>query len=146
MFGEVGKVTLIDGLPQCHICGKGFRRLLTHVRQAHDMSAREYKEAHGLNVTHGILSQDSRELSREAALRNADKVIKQNLIQKGQRSRYRKGGKGRTKDQVSVQTLLHLREHVKTNVPLKVRQENMSKLGKSGLGNKARWGGGNGTT
>lgn len=36
------------GYVVCHICGKAYRRLGTHVAQAHDMTIKEYKERFGL--------------------------------------------------------------------------------------------------
>ena len=36
------------GYVVCHICGKAYRRLGTHVAQAHDMTIKTYKERFGL--------------------------------------------------------------------------------------------------
>lgn len=36
------------GYVVCHICGKAYRRLGTHVVQAHDMTIKAYKERFGL--------------------------------------------------------------------------------------------------
>lgn len=36
------------GYVVCHICGKAYRRLGTHVAQAHDMTIKAYKERFGL--------------------------------------------------------------------------------------------------
>ena len=93
-----------DGKPICEICKKSFKRVLNHARQKHDISEKEYKLKFGLNLTKGICSKESSELSREKALDNYDKSIKQNLLQKGSKTRFKKGSKGRTKDKVSEQT------------------------------------------
>ncbi len=128
-----------DGLPICEICGKSFKRLLTHVRQKHFMSAREYKEQFGLDVSKGIMSEESREKSRYNVYSNFGKVVIQNLIEKGEETRYKDGDKGRTKDMVSEQTKKMLTKHCQTNMSPEKRKELGMKLGKSGKGNQARW-------
>lgn len=139
-YGKYGEVSFDkDGLPQCHICGGHFKRVATHVRQAHQLSAREYKELHGLNVSKGIISADSAQLSRDRVEENFH-VINNNLIVRGRSTRYKKGDKGRTKDQLSYQEKMRLQLWAPTNIPLEDRQKLSSTLGKSGLGNKARWG------
>lgn len=37
-----------NGYVICHICGKSYRRLGSHVRESHDMTVAEYKETFGL--------------------------------------------------------------------------------------------------
>lgn len=128
------------GKPICEICGKSFSRLMSHVRQKHYMTARDYKEKFGLDVKKGICSEESSERTRVKTLENYDTVIKQNLIQKGSESRFKDGSKGRTKDQVSEQTRIRLKERLKTPEMVEAMKKCGSKLGKSGLGNKKRWG------
>lgn len=36
------------GYVVCHICGRAYKRLGTHVKQSHDMTIKEYKERFGL--------------------------------------------------------------------------------------------------
>ena len=43
-----------SGKPICEICKKSFNRVLSHVRQAHQMSEREYKLAFGFDLVKGI--------------------------------------------------------------------------------------------
>jgi len=102
-----------EGKPICEICGLAFDRLMAHVRQIHDMSAKEYKVAHGLDVGKGICSDKSRQLSRDKVFKNYDKVVAQNLLKNGQKTRFKAGDKGRTKDKVSEQTRLGLAERIK---------------------------------
>jgi len=127
------------GKPICEICGKSFKRVLSHARQKHDINERDYKVTYGLDLKKGICSEESSEKTRIKTLENFDKVIKDNLINKGSKSRFKNGDKGRTKDKVSEQTRIALVEHAKTNVSNEKRVELGRALGKSGLGNKAKW-------
>ena len=99
-----GEVIYDDkGKPTCHICGRSFNKLLNHVWQKHGLSAREYKIKFGLNVSHGIISQATREKLQESVHNNYSKVVEINLIKKGRKTRFKKGNKGRTKDKLSEQ-------------------------------------------
>lgn len=99
-----------DGKPMCEVCGKHYKRVISHVRQKHDMNEREYKVTYGFDVKKGICSKESAMKSRVKVYENYDKVVKKNLIIKGQKSRFKDGHKGRTKEQVSEQTRLMLIE------------------------------------
>jgi len=134
-----GVIEYENGKPICEICGKAFNRVISHVRQKHDMSEKEYKIQFGFDLYKGICSLESAEKSRIKALENYDLVIAQNLINNGSKTRFVKGGNGRTKDKVSEQTRNALKERLKKPFMLKVLKENGSRLGKSGLGNKKRW-------
>ena len=129
-----------EGYPICEICGGSFKRVAAHARQKHDVSAREYKQMFGLDVKKGICSKESRDLARERLFENYDVSVKKNLIKKGSKSRFKVGSKGRTKDQLSEQTLLRLREGLNNPKMKKAMKESGKKLGESGLGNIKRWG------
>lgn len=128
------------GKPICEICGKAYNRVLSHVRQKHDMSEKEYKIEFGFDLGKGICSLESAEKSRIKALENYDLVIAQNLINNGSKTRFIKGGQGRTKDKISQQTRLSLIERLKTPFMKEVLKKNGSNVGKTGLGNLKRWG------
>jgi hypothetical protein len=102
-----------EGKPKCEICGKHFDRLLSHVRQKHNMSALEYKKTYGLDTRKGICSEKSRKLSSKKAYENYEKVIADNLINKGSKTRFKKGCKGRTKEQLSRQSIIRLKKQLK---------------------------------
>lgn len=102
------------GNPICEICGKSFKRVLSHVRQKHDMNEKEYKKMFGFDMTKGICSRESSFLSREKAYKNFNKVIVENLIKKGIKTRFKKGSKGRTKDKISEQTRIRLSRNIKS--------------------------------
>jgi hypothetical protein len=143
MEQEKGKVHYDEnGKPICSICGKSFDRLLTHVRQKHFMTEREYKEMNGLDVGTGIISKESKQKSRDAVFRNYNKVVAKNLIMAGESTRYKAGHEGRTKDMVSEQTKKRLIERLKTPRMQEAMKLNGVRLGVSGIGNKKRWGNG----
>lgn len=127
------------GNPICEICGKAFKRVLSHVRQKHDMSEREYKLKFGYDLKKGICSAESSQKSREAVFNNYEICIENNLLDHGIESRFQNGHEGRTKDQVSAQTKRRLIKHIKSiRTELEAKEAGV-KLGRSGLGNKARW-------
>lgn len=128
-----------DGLPKCEICGKHFKRVLTHVRQKHFMTEREYKTQFGFDLQKGICSKESSEKSRERIFENYEKCIKRNLVEGGKKSRFNEGDPGRTKDMVSEQTRLRLVERLKQPDMIEIRRKLGEKVGKSGLGNLKRW-------
>jgi hypothetical protein len=128
-----------EGKPICEICKKSFKRVLSHVRQKHDMNEREYKKKYGLDLNKGICSKESSELSRERVMENYDKVVTKNLVKGGSKSRFKDGSKGRVKANVSQQTRIALKKRLKTPEMKKAMSEAGKRVGKSGLGNKKRW-------
>ena len=128
-----------SGKPICEICRKSFNRVLSHVRQAHQMSEKEYKLAFGFDLYKGICSKESAELSREKTLANYDKCIVVNLIHGGKRSRFTMGHEGRTQDKVQEQTRIRLKERLKEPQMIEAMRKSGEKVGKSGLGNIKRW-------
>jgi len=101
------------GKPICEICGKPYDRVLSHVRQKHNMDEKSYKKKFGFDLTKGICSKDSALKTRIQTLKNFDKCVGKNLIDRGVNSRFEKGCKGRTKEKVSEQTRLALMENTK---------------------------------
>ena len=128
-----------EGKPKCEICAKHYNRVTSHVRQAHNISAREYKLKFGFDLNKGIISKASKKKSSDAVHRNFDLVVTKNLVVKGNKTRFKHGSKGRTKDQVSEQTRLMLNERLKTPTMIEAMKKSGRKVGKSCLGNKKRW-------
>ena len=128
-----------DGQPMCEICGGYFNRVIAHARQKHHISEREYKLQFGFNLKKGICSKESSQKSRERVFENYDKCIGKNLQLLGEKSRFKTGSEGRTKDKVSEQTRLMLIDRAKNNMLPQKRKELGRTLGLSGLGNKKRW-------
>lgn len=129
-----------DGLPKCELCGRYFNRVLSHVRQKHAMTEREYKIMFGFDLVKGITSAQSREKSRQAVLNNFETVVEKNLTKRGEQSRFKKGTEGRTSDQVSEQTKLMLADRARNSMTLETRKKRGREIGLSGKGNVKRWG------
>ncbi len=127
-----------EGNPICELCGKGFRKVISHVWQHHEMTGKEYKQMFGFDSKKGIVNRELAETLRQNVLNHYDDVIIP-LIENGKKSRYKQGQEGRTKDKVSEQTRKALVEHCRTEKMRNASKKNGHKLGKSGLGNKARW-------
>ena len=94
----------------CHICGRAFHKVLTHCKQRHGLTAYEYKKMFGLDVKKGLTSNYTKEKLRKSVQDNYDKVVSENLIKGGKKTRFINGSKGRTKDKVSLQTLKRLKQ------------------------------------
>jgi len=101
------------GKPICNICGKGYNKLISHVVQKHNISAIEYKETYGYDLHKSILSKKAEDNARKNAVRNMPKYIN-NLIKSGEKTRFKNGHKGRTKDKVSQQTLNRIKNQINT--------------------------------
>ncbi len=128
-----------DGKPKCEICGEHFNRVISHVRQKHDINEKEYKKQFGFDLKKGICSKEISERTRLKTLDNYDKCIQRNLIIKGSQTRFNDGDNGRTKEKVSEQTRIRLKERLKTPYMVEAMKKSGEMVGKSGLGNKKRW-------
>lgn len=102
----------------CHICGKAFKKVLSHATQAHGITAQEYKRTFGLYSSKGILAPESKELARKRNSENSFLVVERNLKSLGQATRFKKNSQGRPKEKVCEQlrqalisrnTLVHMR-------------------------------------
>lgn len=94
----------VNGNPICHICGKSFPKLGAHIWNGHRIKMREYCEIFGLDVKHGVCSKEYKNKMRDHVYVHYDTVVTKNLLEKGTKSRFKSGGKGRTKDMMSEQT------------------------------------------
>lgn len=128
-----------DGKPKCELCGRHFNRVISHVRQKHEMNEREYKQMFGFDLKKGICSKESAEKSRDATMKNFDKCIVFNLLVRGEHSRFAQGSQGRTKDMVSEQTKLMLKNRLLQPYMVEAMVKSGRKLGLSNMGNIARW-------
>lgn len=98
---NIGEITYNeDGNPICHICGKAYKKVLSHAYHTHGILAYDYKVEFGLETSKGILSKESRDL----ILENNDGINIDKMIEAGKKTRFKKGYKGRTRDMVSPQT------------------------------------------
>ncbi len=92
-------------LIKCLECGKRYYRPCGHVRQVHGLTAREYKEKHGLDVSKGIMTDADREHMAEKTRNNG--TIKN--LAKGAQYRYAKGQSNPYTR--SAQTMRRLKAH-----------------------------------
>lgn len=60
-YGKFGVLSKEEGKVQCHICGKWYRLLGSHVVQKHKLLADEYREVFGLGYLTGLLGEEYRE-------------------------------------------------------------------------------------
>lgn len=80
----------VRGFVVCHICGRAFIRLGSHIKESHGLTTAEYKEAFGLcnntKTTEQTYSQHMRELAYSHDM-------PQRLKEIGRYTRIKKGGK-----------------------------------------------------
>lgn len=86
---EAGTIAYDDqGKVICHICGKSFVRLGSHVKENHNMTIAEYKERFGLcNSTRTTEKSYSATMRRHAKINGMD----QKLLEAGKMTRIKKG-------------------------------------------------------
>lgn len=96
-----------NGKVICHICGRAYTRLGSHVKESHKMNIRDYKEKFGLCVgsrtTEDNYSKTMRKLAYE---NNMDKM----LLETGKNTRFKKGDCLRKGKQVRLQEILDKRD------------------------------------
>jgi len=105
-------------LPICEIFGKSFRKLLSHAYNSHNLTSREYKIKFWLDIKKWICCNETKLVLQQHLKDNYDLVVKDNLLSKGNDTRFIKWNK--KKKYVSEQTKIMLREHLKNiNKPTK---------------------------
>ena len=78
----------VNGKVVCHICGRAYTRLGSHVKESHNMTIEEYKEEFGLcKRAKTTESSYSKIMSKHAKINNMD----QQLISVGVNTRIKKG-------------------------------------------------------
>ena len=98
-----------EGKLVCHICGKSYVKLMAHVAQVHGMEEKEYKRVYKLYKGKGLISTEHKKVLQKNVENHKEVVINQNLLNKGKGTRWDKGSKGRTKDQIPLQHYNKLR-------------------------------------
>ncbi len=63
MYGQLGILSYdeIEDKVQCHICGRWFRSVASHVNKSHGWSADDYREEFGLNKGQSLICEGTRE-------------------------------------------------------------------------------------
>ena len=90
------------GFVICHICGRAYKRLGSHIKESHGMSILEYKETFGLcnnaRTTEKAYSEQMRILAYKYDMHERLKVLGENTrIKKGENDK-RKGKKSRLQE------------------------------------------------
>ena len=90
------------GFVICHICGRAYKRLGSHIKESHKMSIMEYKETFGLcnnaRTTEKTYSEQMRKSAYKYDMHERLKVLGENTrIKKGENDK-RKGKKSRLQE------------------------------------------------
>ena len=94
----------------CAICGKYYKKPISHAWQRHGVHEREYKASAGLDHKKGIIPAETREILREHIKDNYNVVVVKNLLTKGKRSRFVPNDPRAGRYQRSAQTLARLKK------------------------------------
>jgi len=76
-----------NGDPICHICGQAHRKLGSHIRHRHGMSQSEYRDKFDLYRNTKLSNKDYQDVMHKYVDTYYDKVVKDNLISKGTKTR-----------------------------------------------------------
>ena len=95
----------------CHICGRSYTRLGSHVKESHGMTIAEYKEEFGLCNRTKTTEESYSRLMRDLALQND---MDKQLLDSGKETRIRKGQTMHRKNkQVRLQEIIDKRNRKK---------------------------------
>ena len=64
-----------SGKIQCHICGKWFDNLSTHIQQTHKLKIENYKRKFGLPMGYGLVSEKLASIRSKTALKNMEFIV-----------------------------------------------------------------------
>lgn len=80
----------------CHICGRAFKKLMSHAVQTHHLTEHEYKLKFGLYSSVGLCAPSTKEKLKKAVYKHYPVVIHKNLVIEGEETQFKKGSPGRT--------------------------------------------------
>lgn len=97
----------------CHICGRAYRRLGSHIKESHEMSIKEYKEKFGLC--------DSAKTTEEGYSSHMKKLAYENgmdkwVVEIGKNTRFKPGDERIKTRNVRLQERLAMRDRMKKKV------------------------------
>lgn len=96
----------VNGKVICHICGRAFTRLGSHIREHHNMAIKEYKEKFGLCANARTTENSYSQTMRKHAY---DNHMVEQLLEVGKDTRLQKGNSVR-KGKVRLQEILDKRD------------------------------------
>ena len=86
------------GYVVCHICGRAYKRLGSHAKEAHNMSVAEYKEQFGLCNNAKTTEAKYSKMMRDSALKNG---MDKQLLKHGKNTRIKPGENDKRKGKKS---------------------------------------------
>ena len=96
-YDETGKVI-------CHVCGRAYSRLGSHIKESHNMTIKEYKEMYGLCANARTTAEDYSSTMRTLAYKYK---MDEQLIETGKSTRFKKGDStARKNKKVRLQEIL----------------------------------------
>ena len=104
-----GRIELDErGYVICHICGRAYERLGSHVRESHNMTVKDYKEKFGLCNSAKLTGQQYHDHMRKVAYENG---MVERLLASGVNTRFAKG-ESRTRN-IRLQEKINFAERMK---------------------------------
>lgn len=100
-----------DGDLICHVCGKAYGKLGSHIALSHKITAQQYKKRFGIPSGFGLCRDELKDVLRDHVAENYEQCVTKNLVKHGENTRFKKGSGGRTKEMVSLFTRRQLRQH-----------------------------------
>ena len=96
-----------NGKVVCHVCGRAYSRLGSHIKESHNMTIKEYKEKYGLCANARTTEENYSKTMRTLAYKyNMDKQ----LIETGKNTRFKNGDStARKNKEVRLQEILDKR-------------------------------------
>ena len=106
---EHGRIAYdVNGKVVCHICGRAYTRLGSHVKESHDMTIEEYKEEFGLCASAKTTERTYSDMMHYNAIINE---MDKQLIRTGRNTRVKKGENHLRKNKrVRLQEILDKRD------------------------------------
>lgn len=109
-YNDKKRAMCLEGLIKCEICGKYYKFLAPHLRQTHGVGTEEYKEEYGINRSRGLITKEIKEKKRFYVKEVYPDVIQNNLIKKGDKTRFKKGDKTLGKYERRLETMRVLKQ------------------------------------
>lgn len=99
----------------CPFCKdeRWFRALAYHTRQVHGITARRLRQLFGLKANYQLITPDLKARHQDIVRDNYESNVKANLLDKGKRTRYKKGDLGHIKHLWSPQAISDMQKRGK---------------------------------
>ena len=98
------------GFVICHICGRAYIRLGSHLKETHNMTAAEYKEKFGICNNTKLTKKSYSEHMKKLAYENG---MPERLLESGKETRFKKGDERIKTRNIRLQEKIRFAEHMK---------------------------------